>query len=128
VVSSRRRLRGTTLGLALLLAFPWQLALSAMESATQTIALGSQVRLDEASHHLQLSGVASSRTPLDCLTLSMMIGEVEQEGDDICAIAFDLIAFPAHGFSISMESAAVPANFSVERSSPPLAQRLCLRC
>jgi hypothetical protein len=110
------------------MAFPWQLALSAMERATHTIALGSQVRLDEASHHLQWSGAASDQAPLDCLTLSMVMGEVEQEGADTCTVGFDLVAFPAHSFSVSMESAAVPASFSVERSSPPLAQRLCLRC
>ncbi|SIO67692.1 hypothetical protein SAMN05444166_8423 [Singulisphaera sp. GP187] len=128
MITSRRELRGTTLGLALLLAFPWQLALSAVECSTQTIAVGAQGRFDEATQHLQMSGDASARTPWDCLTISMVIGEPEPEGDDACAFAFDLIAFPAYGCSMSVESAAVPTMISTQRSSPPLTQPLCLRC
>lgn len=58
----------------------------------------------------------------------MAIGEMEEEGDDTCTLAFDLVAFPDHGFCLSIESAAVPVMISVERASPPLVQQLYLRC
>ncbi len=45
---------GTTLGLALLLAFPWQFALATWVVATQSVALGSLTRIDDTGHHLAL--------------------------------------------------------------------------
>lgn len=125
---SRRELRGITLGLALLMAVPWQVALSAMERSTRAITLGSQVRLDEASHHLQWTGDESGRAPLDGLSLAWMLSAVEQEEDDNWTVGIDLFASPAHGCSHSLEPMAVLSILKGARSSFLLAQRFCLRC
>jgi hypothetical protein len=111
------------------MAFPWQLALSAMETSADTSSVCTQERLDEATHHLQLSGRSSDRLPTGCLTLSLLVvGEAEEEGDNSCTFAFDLAPSPVHGFTTSTESPSPPTVISVVRSCGPVAQRLQLRC
>jgi len=111
------------------MAFPWQLALSAMETSADIGSVCSQERLDEATHHLQLSDRSSDWVPMDCLTLSLpIIGEAEEEGDNSCTFAFDLALSLVHGFTTSTESTSLPAVISVERYCGPVAQRLQLRC
>lgn len=110
------------------MAFPWQLALSAMETSDNNAPVRTQGRLDETTHHLQLSGHSSDWVPMDCLTLSIVIGEAEEEGDHTSPFAFALATSPVHGFTIPTEATSLPPLISVERFSFPLAQRLHLRC
>jgi hypothetical protein len=128
VVSSRRELRAPTLGLVLLMAFPWQFALSAMITSADISPACTQERLDEATHHLQLSGRSSDWVPIDCLTFALVIGEAEEEWDNPCTFALDFAASPVHGFTTSTECTSLPTLISLERSCYAFAQRLHLRC
>lgn len=128
MVSSRRELRAPTLGLVLLMAFPWQFALSAMETSRDSASVGTQERLGEATHHLKLSGRSCDWVPMDCLALSLAVSEADEEGDDICPFAFDLAPSPVHHFTTGTEAPSLPPQIPAARSPYSLAQRLHLRC
>ncbi len=61
------------------------------------------------------------------LQLTLGVGDMEEEGDDACTIAFDLIAFPIRGFSAPVAWGAFPARRSSEPTSSLRTRRLCLR-
>src|SRR5690349_15182363 len=69
VLDSRPTLRVSALGLALMMGLPWQLALWAALVTSPPSAPCHRVRLDEAPHHLQLSGRACDRVVRDGLVL-----------------------------------------------------------
>lgn len=123
----RRTLRRTTFGLALLMAFPWPVALASKGgSSTSSIPSTTQVQLDEAARHLQLFGGPSDPITWESLPLAFVLGAVES--DDDSPVAVDLAGFTVDGFAIMAESTAIPPLIVLEPSSQPFLQRLCLRC
>lgn|GEM_PF-6225223 len=129
MATSRRELRIPTLGLAILMAFPWQLAFSAIErSAAESLLSASHRQIEVAPPPQWQSRSATTPTSLDCLMLVLDASEAEEEGNDFCPLDLTVAVALLEGAGFPTESRAAPLAIPAERIPSPHFVRFCLRC